>query len=77
VAGGIEEYREMCLKCLFDRKFAEEIIRKQYETARRIVDVRRWWSETIKTYLDWLYGTGWAADQGPAAPEARGAGGRR
>jgi|GEM_PF-1702360 len=67
VAGGLGEYREKGLKCLFDRDFSEKIIQEQYAKAKIMVDARRWWNETLASYLDWLCGTGWAADQGPAA----------
>jgi len=77
VAGGLAEYREMSLKCLFDKAFAEQIIQEQYTKARTLTDARRWWNETLASYFDWLRGTGWAADQGPAAAgPARGKAGR-
>ncbi len=72
VAGDLAEYKEMSLKCLFDREFANKIIGEQYVQGRRMTDARRWWSETLANYSDWLCGTGWATDQDPAATDARG-----
>ncbi len=60
-ASSLEEYRNLCLKCLYDGDFARKVAQEQYSIARRVTDARAWWDNFFASYRHWLHGTGWAA----------------
>jgi len=65
-AESVEEFKNLCLKCLYDPDFSHKVLREQYEMARKTVDAARWWNELIASHGDWLTGTGWATGEKPA-----------
>ena len=60
-----EAYKQACLRCLHDEAFARQLAESQYEIARRAIDARDWWLDTIDSYRHWLRGTGWARELRP------------
>lgn len=53
-ANGIEEYGIFCRRCLFDREYAEALVKEQYTKALRCTDSAYWWNEKINFYEGWL-----------------------
>lgn len=66
VADNLEEYKNLCIKCLYDKEFAEKVITEQYALAQRLTNAEAWWESVIDSYRQWLTGTGWAEGEGPA-----------
>lgn len=62
-AASIQEYKELCRRCLYDDDFARTVQLEQYAIARNVTDSRRWWQDTLESYRQWAAGSGWAKEQ--------------
>jgi hypothetical protein len=50
----VDEYRQLCLRCLRDAPFATRVQQEQHATALRASDPVRWWRELEDAYNAWL-----------------------
>jgi DNA-directed RNA polymerase len=49
----VDDYRDLCVRCLRDPAFATSVQQGQIAAAERACDPARWWSELADAYQAW------------------------
>lgn len=50
----VDEYFDLCVKCLYEKSFSDDLIKEQWETARRLGDPNYFWQKILGYYDEWL-----------------------
>ena len=52
----LEEYAQLCRRCLYDETFADELTRQQLQTAEQLTNGQRWWRIFFNHIQEWRRG---------------------